>query len=284
MKPTYRVKDWDVHFENHDSRKINNARWLPMPNKHDGKSFRRLAAHRDGVAAFAGWTLILQVASKMPTRGVLADEDGPLDAEDISAMTGFPAAIFDLAFGLLTQPKIAWLEITSGQRDDFPLLPGASRNFALEQNGTEANGTTENRKEEVGSRENSRSPNSDTSHQPVKCCDEEFLEELQRSEAYKMLPVRTLYARMVHWCELRKKQPTRRRLINWLNREDKPMLVGNNNGNGNGNGTSQTGPNQTAAERRSAAVVRNRDRARELRSLGDGPVESVLRREPRPTG
>jgi hypothetical protein len=49
--------------------------------------------------------------------------------------------------------------------------------------------------------------------------------------------------------------------------------------NGNGNGTNQTGTHQTAAERRNAATVRNRERARELRGLGDGSVESVLRRE-----
>jgi hypothetical protein len=226
MKPTYRIKDWDVHFENHDSRKISNARWFPMPNKHDGKSFRRIAAHRDGVPVFAAWTLILEVASKMPTRGVLSDEDGPLDAEDISAMTGFPASIFDLAFSLLTQPKIGWLEIISGQQDDFPLLPGASRDFALEQNRTEENRTTGNRTKDVGSRE-TRSP-SGIAQRSAKSCDEEFLEELQRSEAYSMLNVRLLHARMIAWCQEHGKQPTRRRFIGWLNREDIPM------GNGNG--------------------------------------------------
>lgn len=54
--------------------------------------------------------------------------------------------------------------------------------------------------------------------------------------------------------------------------------------NGNGNGTSKPGANQTSAERRSAAVVRSRERAAELRSLGDGPVESILRRESGATG
>ena len=143
-----------------------------MPNKHDGKSFRRLAAHREGVPAFAAWTLILEVASKMPTRGLLADEDGPLDAEDLSAKTGFPSSIFDLAFNLLTQPRIGWLEVVSGERDEFPLLPGASRNFALEGNGIEGNGTTGNCKD-VGSREEPRSPDS-VAQRSAKSCDEEF--------------------------------------------------------------------------------------------------------------
>jgi len=236
MKPTYRIKDWDRNFENHDSRKISNARWFPMPNKHDGKSFRRIAAHRDGVPVFAAWTLILEVASKMPVRGVLADEDGPLDAEDLAAMTGFPVQIFDLAFSLLTQDKIAWLEADGEKPQSVPELPGASRDFALEQNRTEEQGTTENNKD-VGSREKSRSPGS-IAQRSAKGCDEEFLEGLQRSEAYRMLNVRMLFDRMVHWCEERGKQPTRRRFLSWLNNEDLPIR----NGNGNGNGSYRQNP------------------------------------------
>jgi len=54
---------------------------------------------------------------------------------------------------------------------------------------------------------------------------------------------------------------------------------GTENQNGSGNGTSQSGPHQTAAERRNAATIRNRERAAELRRLGNGSVESLLRRE-----
>jgi hypothetical protein len=262
MKPTYRIKDWDVHFENHDSRKISNARWFPMPNKHDGKSFRRIAAHRDGVPVFAAWTLLLEVASKMPTRGVLSDEDGPLDADDLAAMTGFPTQIFELAFSLLTQPKVAWLEVDGQESRSIPELPGASRDFALEQNRTEEQGTTKNYKD-VGSRETSRSPGS-IAQRSAKSCDEEFLEELQRSEAYRMLNVRMLFARMVHWCGEHGKRPTRRRFIAWLNREDLPME--------NGNGANKPTGYQTATERRDAAVHRRLGVVTELRSRSSGTV------------
>lgn len=46
------------------------------------------------------------------------------------------------------------------------------------------------------------------------------------------------------------------------------------------NGSNQPKPNQTAAERRNAAISRNQQRAAELRSLGDERVGSILRREP----
>ncbi len=56
-------------------------------------------------------------------------------------------------------------------------------------------------------------------------CDEEFLEELQRNPGYSGLNVKALYHRMVVWCQNKGKEPTRARLIGWLNREEKPMTA-----------------------------------------------------------
>lgn len=153
MKATYRVKDWDKHFENHESRKVKRSYWVPIPNRHDGKSYRRIASHPDGVQVFAAWILILEAASKMPERGVLADEDGPLDAEDLSSMTGFPAAIFEAAFRLLPQDRIGWLEAeevkprrrkSPGISRNLPASPGTPGSSAVEQNRTELQGTEGN--------------------------------------------------------------------------------------------------------------------------------------------
>jgi hypothetical protein len=136
MMPAYQIKDWDKHFENHESRKVKGVRWIALPNKHDGKSYRRLSQLPGASEIFAAWTLILQVASKMPTRGILADEDGPLDSDDLSAMTGFPAEIFDKAFKALIEPKIGWLEMSPEVSREKPVSavttaesPGISRHF-----------------------------------------------------------------------------------------------------------------------------------------------------------
>lgn len=105
----YEVKDWAVHFENSESRRYKSLAWVPMKNKHDGKSYRRLCQHHRCVQVFCGWCLIVQVASRTPTRGLLADEDGSLTASDLAAKTGFPRFVFDLAFEVLSDPKIGWL-------------------------------------------------------------------------------------------------------------------------------------------------------------------------------
>ena len=69
-----------------------------------------------------------------------------------------------------------------------------------------------------------------------KFSDDDFIAELQASEAYRMLNVRLIYNRMLVWCNRNQKPATQRRLIGWLNREDIPM--------GNGNGSHQANPGQ----------------------------------------
>ena len=117
----YRISNWDSLFENRASRRVANARWVPVPNKHDGNGFRRVATHERCCEVFTAWNLMLQVASKMPERGVLHDGDSPLDSEDLAMMTGFPKSAFDVAFEVLTRKKIGWLEIPPKQtKSNFP--------------------------------------------------------------------------------------------------------------------------------------------------------------------
>lgn len=114
---TYRIRRWSEIFENSQSRQYQKLTWTPLPNKHDGKSYRRLISMADGPALYGAWVLLVQVASKCPQRGVLADDDGPLDTEDLSHKTGAPAELFAKAFEALTHPKIAWLEVVSPTAD-----------------------------------------------------------------------------------------------------------------------------------------------------------------------
>lgn len=57
----------------------------------------------------------------------------------------------------------------------------------------------------------------------VKLSDEEWLETLKINPAYEGLDIEKIKGKMEAWCVVNHKQPTRRRLINWLNREDKPI-------------------------------------------------------------
>jgi hypothetical protein len=56
-----------------------------------------------------------------------------------------------------------------------------------------------------------------------KMTDEEWITSLKANPAYQGLNIEVLQSKMEAWCNLKGKKPTRARLLNWLNREDKPM-------------------------------------------------------------
>lgn len=121
-KSTYRIADWDRIFENNESRKLKRMTWVKVPNTHDTAGFNRVMRQPNGGLIYCAFILMVQVASKMPVRGVLANDTGPLDADDLSHRTGLPAEHFTVAFGVLTEKKIGWL-LKSG---DSPEASGSS--------------------------------------------------------------------------------------------------------------------------------------------------------------
>ncbi len=102
----YRIKNWPEHYEVSQNKSVKKWSWVPLPIKHDGKGYRRVVARADGVAMLGAWMLIVQVAAKCPERGVLADRDGPLTAEDLAIKTGVPTPIFEEALALFCSERI----------------------------------------------------------------------------------------------------------------------------------------------------------------------------------
>ncbi len=143
----YSVKDWAVLYETSETRKLRRLSWVPTPNKHDGNGYRRLMGLPDSGNLFTAFTLIVEVASKMPERGVLADRDGPLDAEDLSFKTGFAAEHFQRAFDILSssQHKIQWLLTTNllETQETLGFSPGRREGKGREGKGIEGNRSKE---------------------------------------------------------------------------------------------------------------------------------------------
>jgi hypothetical protein len=106
----YRVKDWDRNFEKAQTRVCRRMTWVALPNRHDGSGYGAVAAHERNCELFTAWVLIVEVASKMPIRGTLFKDGRALTARDLHARTRFPQIAFDLAFNVLVQPEIDWLE------------------------------------------------------------------------------------------------------------------------------------------------------------------------------
>jgi len=106
----YRIKDWDqLQFEQHGNSRINGPmKWVAVPTKHDGKGYRRLMREDDGISIYGCWIVIVAVAAKCPVRGTLADEDGPLTAEEMSLKTDVPEDVIERSLAFLM--TIKWIE------------------------------------------------------------------------------------------------------------------------------------------------------------------------------
>mgnify|MGYP006969370887 CR=1 FL=1 len=177
--PTYRIRDWDEHFEVAQSRKIEGPlTWLATPTKHDGLGYRRLMAMKDGPALYGAWVLIASVAAKCPARGILADESGPLTSEDLELKTGCPADLFERALEVLCSKRIGWMASSgsgvvspeplenqsSGSGVVSPEPDGSHSTPATIQNKTVQDSTGQNIKAREGSaREPSRKEKPDSS-------------------------------------------------------------------------------------------------------------------------
>lgn len=112
---TYAIRNWETYYENHETRKrCKSMSWVKFPNRHDGNGFRRCMSLPDAGTVYAAFCLAVQVASKTPERGVLADEDGPMTPEDLSFKTGLPAEAFARMFDVMSNPqfKIGWILAT----------------------------------------------------------------------------------------------------------------------------------------------------------------------------
>jgi hypothetical protein len=121
----YKITDWRSFYETHETGKLKSLKWVPVPNRHDGLTFRQIGTEKNCSDLFAAWVLMIQVASKTERdrRGQLFRNGRPLDAASLALMTGFPARIFSAALDYFSQPSVGWL-IAEEWDNELPLSPG----------------------------------------------------------------------------------------------------------------------------------------------------------------
>lgn len=66
-------------------------------------------------------------------------------------------------------------------------------------------------------------PDSDTGASGSPATDGDWLSELSASPAYQGIDVPREFGKMQAWCSVNRKQPTKRRFVNWLNRVERPL-------------------------------------------------------------
>jgi len=131
---TYRIKDYDKHFETNRTRSFKHCGRVTFPNDLNIPERMQLLKGESGPANLAVWISIVQwvTAQSWPREGYLTDNtraDGnPLDCDDLAQLISIPRAAVKGALERLIDKKIGWMEIITDGRsaEDADTLPARS--------------------------------------------------------------------------------------------------------------------------------------------------------------
>lgn len=221
MATLYKIRDWSRHFEVADSRKVDGPlKWVPVPTATDGYAFSALSLEKDKCELLAAWHLMLGIAAKRPKveRGQLSRDGHPLTPEDLEMITRFPARIFARAFEFFATERIGWLvaEAIGANQSELGLSTPSEPSPAPSGHAP-ATGYDRIGYDRIGQE-------GATNAAPVS--DSEWLASLKSNPAYVGIDVDREHGKMLAWCQVNRKQPTRRRFITWLNRAERPLEGG----------------------------------------------------------
>lgn len=116
-----RIKDWDQHFENAASRKLQKLYHVMLPARYDGSRYAELILSPHGVERYAAWCTLLGIAASgglggPGQRGYIRRSDGsPHTPTSLSFVTRIPQAVYEDAIPALL--KIGWLEEIGASSD-----------------------------------------------------------------------------------------------------------------------------------------------------------------------
>lgn len=142
MAVIYEIRDWERCYTVSQNRKNDPDKplpWVAMRTKHDGKGYRRVMRQPDAMALLGAWMLIVEVAAKCPTHGVLSDSDGPLTAIDLADKTGGDEETFERALQVFSSKGIEWLTTTT-LPERYQSIRTTER-YGTERNETRRDGT-----------------------------------------------------------------------------------------------------------------------------------------------
>ena len=104
-----RIRDWSVHFECAQSRKLKVLNWVPLRVNLSGDGYSELISHPDGAAHFGTWIALVELAATQKQRGALMRSNGrPHDPESLSRIIRIPVRIVSEAVSRLIH--IGWIE------------------------------------------------------------------------------------------------------------------------------------------------------------------------------
>ncbi len=125
----YRIKDWDIHYENNRTKEMKEMRWVPIPNSHDGDGYCQMVDGPRGGAVLGAWLACVQTASTCRPRGTLLRKGFQAHTPaSLAAKTRLPKADFEEMLKRAVLPSVQWIEVIeiselTGEVDGVPQAP-----------------------------------------------------------------------------------------------------------------------------------------------------------------
>ncbi len=112
MSVLYRIKNWAMHFETSETRKVKEfSKYVPLPNRFDTAGYAALLDHAEGERHYGAWCAMVAIASRCTPRGTLIRKDGrPHTPASMSSMTRIKAKTFEALLTRIVGGEIDWIE------------------------------------------------------------------------------------------------------------------------------------------------------------------------------
>ena len=142
---TYRIVEWNTHFENNRTRELRYMEWVPIPIGMDGDGYTQLVAGQNGAANLGTWIAIVEVAARCDPRGTLLRRPvngvrEPHTTATLSRISRIPEDDFKRVLPLLL--TIGWIETCDDTAEACGIPAPCGGEVPTERNGTERNGIT----------------------------------------------------------------------------------------------------------------------------------------------
>lgn len=237
----YRIKDWDGHFENDRSRRVDECSFVCVPNKQHGLGLLYILSLEDGLTVYAIWNLILGAASRQrkPRQGWMSDDGTeagiPWTHEEMALRWRRSIKEIETAIQVLCSSRVGWLENATHQ--SFTTNPDLMAVEGMKE------GTNEGRKEVTSTADKPQVLAADLSPVVIEfltkpgkrnkattwALREDFLKELQTGFPHVGVRVECQKARTLVGCSsetLHTADGMRRFLFDWMARADRWRLSG----------------------------------------------------------
>jgi hypothetical protein len=107
------IVDWEKHFENSQSKRWENIRWVPIPNK-QGLGYKKIMQQKNGAEIFGCWIAIIECASRQNPRGIIE-----MSIDDLSLETMISNVTLSKSIEFL-QNVLSWVCVHSEPNQSMP--------------------------------------------------------------------------------------------------------------------------------------------------------------------